>query len=141
MIPLDNSYARLHNHCEEFIQSPGSVDTILSAPWVYIPEWKTMELFVPDQQEVMLHAWIKRRNWYCDRGHFELEIEGPLVNCWNPIDASDSFPRYYMDGEIAKREAKNFIIWRLFKKDIGSVRTVEELADTVFVPGDEIKTP
>lgn len=57
-----------------------------------------------------IHAWIIQRPYYCDRGHWLFNVSIPGV------DWADGFPRYYMDLDIAKREAEAWLRWRLFKQ-------------------------
>lgn len=58
-----------------------------------------------------IHAWITQRPSYCDRGHWQFNVDGIP-----DVDWADGFPRYYMDLEIAKREAEAWLRWRLFKQ-------------------------
>lgn len=58
-----------------------------------------------------VHAWIQERPSYCDRGHFQLNIDGPF-----DFDGSDCFPRYYMDLTTALQEAERFLAWRIAKR-------------------------
>lgn len=55
-------------------------------------------------------GWMTRRPSYCDRGHWQLNIELP------GIDGADGFPRYYMRRETAIQEAELFLRWRLWKE-------------------------
>lgn len=59
-------------------------------------------------RDYTVHAHITPRPAYCDRGHFHLLIDGPFG-----FDSADSFPRYFMDLEIAKKEAVDFLQWRI----------------------------
>ena len=64
-----------------------------------------LELFDGDR----MLAWIQKRPYYCDRGHW-------MFNCNVPgLDGQDSFPRYFMRLETAKQEAVEFLNWRLNK--------------------------
>ncbi len=55
-------------------------------------------------------AWITMRPVYCDRGHWQLNIDLPLG-----LDHQDGFPRYYMTLETAKKETELFLNWRINK--------------------------
>ncbi len=55
-------------------------------------------------------AWIQSRPIYCDRGHWEANINVPCG-----LDGQDGFPRYYMLLETAKQEIEDFLPWRLHK--------------------------
>jgi hypothetical protein len=54
-------------------------------------------------------AWIKARQSYCDRGHWEMHCELP------GLDAADGFPRYCMTLANAIDETERFLRWRMFK--------------------------
>ena len=54
-------------------------------------------------------AWITKRNYYCDRGHYKGMVDIP------GIDAADSWPNYYMKFDRAKDEIIDFLKWRLKK--------------------------
>jgi hypothetical protein len=56
----------------------------------------------------IIWAFISRRPVYCDRGHYQLNIEASFG-----LDDADRFPRYYMGLEVAKNEAIAFIQWRV----------------------------
>lgn len=58
-----------------------------------------------------VHAWIGPRPAYCDRGHWQFNVDGIPS-----LDHADSFPRYYMDLDVAKREAEAWLRWRIFKQ-------------------------
>lgn len=60
---------------------------------------------VDDETNEML-GWIQNRPDYCDRGHWQAQIER------SDIDAADAFPRYFMRLETAKQEMMDFVRWR-----------------------------
>lgn len=53
-------------------------------------------------------VWIEPRPRYCNRGRYHANYEGSFF-----IDGGDSFPRYYMDLETAKREMKAWLLHRI----------------------------
>jgi hypothetical protein len=55
-----------------------------------------------------LLAWIHKRPHYCDRGHWQVQVE-----CVPALDAADCFPRYFMRRETAQQELIEFLAWRL----------------------------
>jgi len=55
-------------------------------------------------------AWMEKRPYYCDRGHFVVNIKLP------GIDDADMFPRYYFSQEVAKSETELFLKWRLWRE-------------------------
>lgn len=59
--------------------------------------------------DVTLAGWITHRPHYCDRGHWQAQVE--IAG----IDNSDAFPRYFMRFETAKQELEDFLKWRLWK--------------------------
>lgn len=67
-----------------------------------------LELYIDD---TML-AWINPRPSYCDRGHYQAQIE---FSPGNPIDAADGLPCYYMRLEVAKLEIQDKLMWRVCK--------------------------
>lgn len=54
-------------------------------------------------------GWLQARPRYCDRGHWQLNINVPGV------DSADCFPRYYMDLSNGIEEAESFLRWRLWR--------------------------
>jgi len=70
-------------------------------------QWNSGHMFHEYYINNELMAWIVPRPKYCDRGRFSMDTNLP------DIDAADSFPRYYMDLERAKRETEEFVRWRL----------------------------
>lgn len=78
--------------------------------WRYDPNFRTLDLrFTVDGRAV--HAWITPRPHYCDRGHWQFNVDGPF-----DLDACDAFPRYFMSLDTALAEAEAFLRWRLFKR-------------------------
>src|SRR5260221_11752985 len=77
--------------------------------------WKPNHEFVATELEECFEgsrmvAWLERRPYYCDRGHFHVNSDLP------GIDGHDSFPRYYMNYEVAKAETEAWLKWRLWKQ-------------------------
>lgn len=66
-------------------------------------------LYDPVDKKKIL-AWIQARPSYCDRGHWVMNVDSIP-----DIDFADSFPRYYMSLERAKKETIDFLKWRLLK--------------------------
>jgi hypothetical protein len=84
-------------------------DNIDRAEWHKDPSYGGLhELYIDDT----LLAWITERPHYCDRGHYQGQIE---FSPGNPIDAADGMPCYYMRLEIAKQEIKAKLLWRVCK--------------------------
>ena len=54
---------------------------------------------------------IEKRPVYCDRGHLMGKVFG-----LPSVDDADCFPRYYMSLEIAKKEMRDWLVWRLYKE-------------------------
>ena len=79
------------------------------AEW-YLCEHGTLNLYVRDAEGRGVHSWLSLRPSYCDRGHIQLNIEGPLS-----LDEADSFPRFFFSAAEAKRHTKDFLKWRLWK--------------------------
>jgi len=65
-----------------------------------------------ETKKVSAHAWIQRRVFYCDRGHWQFNVtsQDPFE-----FDAQDGFPRYYMKFDTAINEAELFLRWRFLK--------------------------
>lgn len=67
-------------------------------------------------KKTSVHAFIQKRPHYCDRGHYQLNIEIFREDePWGELDPQDGFPRYYMNFETAILECELFLIWRLLK--------------------------
>jgi hypothetical protein len=87
-------------------------DNIERAEWRLTNESpKLIELMI---DENML-AWIQARPSYCDRGHWQAQLE---FSPGNPIDFADGMPCYYMNLAVAKQEIKAKLLWRICKIDI-----------------------
>jgi hypothetical protein len=74
--------------------------------WVANPAAKGLYDLMLDGRMV---AWLQPRPHYCDRGHWQVNVDLPASN----IDGADGFPRYYMRRENAVEETELFIRWRL----------------------------
>lgn len=59
-----------------------------------------------------LLAWIQRRPSYCDRGHYQGQLE---YSPGNPLDSADGGLHYYMRLDVAKQEIREKLLWRLCK--------------------------
>lgn len=78
--------------------------------WQYDAQHRTLDLhFTVDGHPV--HAWITPRPLYCDRGHWQFNVNGPF-----DLDGADSFPRYFMHLDDAIREAEAWMRWRIAKQ-------------------------
>lgn len=75
-----------------------------------------------------VHAYICKRPAYCDRGHWHLNIDGPLE-----LDEADRFPRYYFSLEHAVEETERFLRWRIHHAR-DRVEHADELSGRVFTP-------
>jgi len=74
--------------------------------WVY----KSEILTIDGRIDGVLFAHITKRPGYCDRGHWQANVDLPLG-----LDHQDGFPRYYMQLETAKEETELFLDWRINK--------------------------
>ncbi len=94
---------------------PVKQEIIEDAEWIESKEYTgLLDLRAADGT---LLAWIQRRNNYCDRGHYQGQIE---YSPGNPIDAADGMPQYYMRLEVAKQEIREKLLWRLCKIRAGT---------------------
>ncbi len=78
-------------------------------------EWKRDEygcfnLYVNTPEGNKVHCFLSLRPTYCDRGHIQLNIDGPLN-----LDSADSFPRFFFNFEEADNHTRLFLKWRLWK--------------------------
>lgn len=90
---------------EEFIAG-GKLE--MDAEWVPNPEYpEVLEL----KRNGKMIAWIERRPYYCDRGHYRAQVEVRGVH-WDEMDGR---LRYYMSLQTAKEEIITFVNWRLLK--------------------------
>lgn len=80
-------------------------------------QWKKgdscLELRVHDEKGRVVDAWLQLRPPYCDRGHVQLNISGPLE-----LDDADSFPRYFFSFGEADTHTRLFLKWRLWKERV-----------------------
>jgi hypothetical protein len=73
-------------------------------------QFNTLFLDVNDKYGARIQAWLTMRPPYCDRGHIQLNIDGPLG-----LDAADRFPRHFFSFEEADAHTRMFLKWRLWK--------------------------
>lgn len=73
-------------------------------------EYGYLNLYVHEEHGIKIHAWLSLRPVYCDRGHIQLNIDGPIG-----LDGADSFPRFFFTEAEAKEHTKLFLLWRLWK--------------------------
>ena len=85
------------------------IKEINEANWIK-DEHGILNLFVETEEGRAVHAWLHMRPTYCDRGHIQLVVDGPLN-----IDYADSFPRFFFSEEEAKEHTRCFLLWRLWK--------------------------
>lgn len=88
---------------------PGSIEEIDAAKWEK-DDCGCKWLRVNDAEGRPVAAWIALRPSYCDRGHIQMVVEGPLN-----IDGHDSFPRFFFSFAEADQHTRDFLKWRLFK--------------------------
>jgi hypothetical protein len=82
---------------------------IEQARWHQQESW--LVLVVHDERLRAVQCYLSLRPTYCDRGHIQLEIEGPL-----DLDHADSFPRYFFCASEADLHTRTFLKWRLWKE-------------------------
>ncbi len=83
-------------------------DNIERAEWLETTDEGGFDFVIDDT----LLAWIITRPSYCDRGHYQAQIE---FSPGNPIDSADGMPCYYMRLDTAKQEIKDKLLWRVCK--------------------------
>jgi hypothetical protein len=84
--------------------------------WIRLAKWGKPSGF-PGLLELKaangrLLAWIQERPNYCDRGHYQGQIE---FSPGNPLDFADGGIHYYMRLETAKQELREKLLWRVCK--------------------------
>lgn len=80
---------------------------IQSARWVQHTKYRGLwELRAEDG---VLLGWVNTRPQYCDRGHYQANLE---LSPGNPIDSADGLPCYYMRLDVAKQEVREKLLWR-----------------------------
>jgi hypothetical protein len=89
-----------------------------TAEWLK-DEYNTLHLKVEDQHGRPITAWLTLRPYYCDRGHIQLLIDGPLG-----LDAADSFPRYFFSFAEADMHTRTFLRWRMWKERLHSLEAL-----------------
>jgi hypothetical protein len=86
------------------------IKQIDEAQWE-MDDCNTLNLYVRTSEDWPVHAFLSMRPPYCDRGHVQLNIDGPLS-----LDRADSFPRYFFSFEEANAHARTFLKWRIWKE-------------------------
>lgn len=90
---------------------PVRQELIEDAEWSENEEYPGLhELWILSQD--ILLAWVQKRPTYCDRGHWQGQIE---YSPGNPLDAADGGLHYYMRLQVAKDELRSKLLWRLCK--------------------------
>lgn len=84
-------------------------DNIDRAEWRRSPGYDGLLEYYIDS---VLLAWINPRPHYCDRGHYQAQLE---FSPGNPFDEADGMPCYYMNLPVAKLEVKAKLLWRVCK--------------------------
>jgi hypothetical protein len=85
------------------------IKEIDDATWIK-DEYETLNLYVSDSNGRSIHCWMTLRPVYCDRGHIQLLISGPLN-----LDGADSFPRFFFSFKEADEHVRLFLKWRVWK--------------------------
>ena len=97
---------------------PVRQELIEGAKWRENPQYPGLhELWGSDDDDEwasddILLAWVQKRPQYCDRGHWQGQIE---YSPGNPLDPADGGLHYYMRFEVAKEELRSKLLWRLCK--------------------------
>ena len=93
-------------------------------------QWKDdhdgcLGLHVSTSEGLPVHAWLTLRPVYCDRGHIQLNIDGPL-----DLDRADSFPRYFFSFNEADWHTRTFLKWRLWQKRMTPDAALRDMFET-----------
>jgi len=86
------------------------IKQINETPWVK-DEHRTLHLYATTPEDWPVDAWLIMRPHYCDRGHIQLNIDGPM-----DLNGADRFPRYFFSFAEADAHARMFLKWRLWKE-------------------------
>ena len=92
------------------------IKEIDNAKWE-MDNYQVLNLYVTDEHNATVWAWLKLRPNYCDRGHIQLIVDGPLS-----LDHADSFPRYFFSVEEADKHTREFLKWRLWKHSDNQIK-------------------
>jgi hypothetical protein len=87
------------------------IKQIDEAEWERDDEVQCLNLYVADPSGRPVHAWLTIRPYYCDRGHIQLQIDGPLG-----LDGADSFPRFFFNFPEADHHTRTFLKWRIWQE-------------------------
>jgi len=85
------------------------IQEIEHAEW-QLDQYRVLNLYTHTEDDRKIHSWLTLRPEYCDRGHIQLNIDGPLH-----LDGHDSFPRYFFSFEEADKHCRTFLKWRVWK--------------------------
>jgi hypothetical protein len=94
------------------MDSKKGIAEIETAEWER-DEFGCLNMYVHTHNDARVHAFLTLRPRYCDRGHIQLNIEGPL-----DLDESDSFPRFFFSFKEADEHTRLFLLWRLWTKRV-----------------------
>lgn len=85
------------------------IKQILNQRW-WVDEYNTWNLVVKDKNNRDVKCYVSLRPNYCDRGHIQLIIVGPLN-----LDHADTFPRYFFSAMEVNNHVRLFLLWRLWE--------------------------
>jgi hypothetical protein len=89
----------------------------------HLDQYGALNLYTRTLSGALVHVWLTARPVYCDRGHWQLNIEASGTpeqlhghdSGIGGLDGSDAFPRFFMDLETALHETEDFLRWRIWK--------------------------
>ena len=90
---------------------PVSQELIEDAEWIENQELAGLHELWASGDNILL-GWVQKRPSYCDRGHWQGQIE---YSPGNPLDSADGGLHYYMRLNVAKQELREKLLWRLCK--------------------------
>lgn len=91
----------------------GQPHEIDNAKWEWVGEYpieKHLRLTVHDREGRPVKCYMSLRQPYCDRGHIQLHIDGPIY-----LDGADGFPRFFFSRKECDEHTRLFLKWRLWK--------------------------
>jgi hypothetical protein len=88
-------------------------------------DYGTLHLYITHPSGRPVDAWLSMRPVYCDRGHIQLNIDGPLN-----LDRHDNFPRFFFSLVEADAHTRTFLKWRLWQERMTADAEMRDVFET-----------
>lgn len=88
-------------------------------------DYGALHLYITHLSGRRVDAWLSMRPDYCDRGHIQLNVDGPLN-----LDGHDGFPRFFFSLAEADAHTRTFLKWRLWGERMTADAEMRDVFET-----------